>query len=153
MVKSTNLYPIIGLLLIATIIYTTYAGSNEYSDEDYYNKVGLELEGIVKTTVDINFGHGYHIADILVVKSNMSNYDKRNDLRAHLGVIDSGKAQIVFNGTLKKGDSIVIDKREYKIYRHKELIEKSILTLPKIDYFNNPFKDINKKIELLNIRN
>ncbi|WP_299767164.1 hypothetical protein [uncultured Dokdonia sp.] len=142
------LYPIIGIILIAIIIQVTYKGSNESTDEVYYAEVNLKLQGIILRQRPLDYMHGYSIIDIKIISSNLNDYDERENLRAHLGVINTDKASLVFNGVVKEEDSISISGKKYTIFRNGNIVIKNELSLPTIDYFSNPFIEINKKINL-----
>ncbi len=146
--NSPYTYVLIGVILMIVIYVFTNKGSNETTDEEYYNQIGLKLDGIVTNQKSIDYGHGYSIVTMNIINSNLITYDQRKNLNAHLGVINNKKANIVFNSTVRIGDSIVIDVRNYKIFRKGKLISENILSLPTSDYFMNPFRDINKKTSL-----
>ncbi|UAB75662.1 hypothetical protein [Mesoflavibacter sp. SCSIO 43206] len=140
---------VLGIPFILFIILVFVGLNKTKNDVEYYKSIGLKLNGKIEAVEKLRYGHDYGVITIDLNYSNINEYDKRNELKRYLGVIKNGKADLVFNsiGSVKKGDSIVIDIQNYKVFRSGKLIRENIIGMPS-DYIFTPFNEIKSKINL-----
>ncbi len=140
---------VFGLPLIIFIALVVIARNATHNDSEYYNSVGLKINGIVTDIQSLKYGHDYGIISINVSQSNVWEYDKRNQLERYLGVIKNKKAELIFNriSSTKIGDSIVLNVQDYKLFRKGKLIVENTIGMPPSNFFFTPFREIKTKIK------
>lgn len=137
------------VLLFVVLIIIGRNTSNKHAE--YYKEVNLYLIGeIAEIRPLTNYGHDFGVIAIDINKTNIDYYDEREKLEKHLGVIKNKKADLVFSGIsrMKKGDSIVLNVQNYKLYRNGKLITENVVDLPRNNFIFTPFKEVNRKIKL-----
>ena len=107
-------------IMISIFVVSIIIDSNEYKEDNkYYKEVNLKLKGKITEVKPLTYEQNLGIIVIEITESNIQNYDERKSLKRYLGVIKNNKANLVFNSisSVKKGDSIVLNIQNYKLYR------------------------------------
>ncbi|QCX38507.1 hypothetical protein FF125_08710 [Aureibaculum algae] len=138
-------------IMISIFVVSIIIDSNEYKEDNkYYKEVNLKLKGKITEVKPLTYEQNLGIIVIEITESNIQNYDERKSLKRYLGVIKNNKANLVFNSisSVKKGDSIVLNIQNYKLYRNGKLIEENVIRMPPKSFIFTPFKEINTLIDL-----
>ena len=140
------------IFLIGFIIYDSInKKKRNANDNEYFNSLNLHLSGKIIEIIQLEFGHDYGIIKLNLKNSNRDFYDERNERDRHIGIIEKQKAKLIVMNVseIKMNDSIFIEGRDFRIKRNNVLINrKYALSLPTIDFMNNPYSEINAKIIL-----
>ena len=111
------------LILLFSCNFFSGNGINVVERDDFRGIENLYLVGAVDSIQQIiNKLEGYHgkgIIRVNIVKSNMDEYDPRNQQANYYCIIKNGEAEIYEHpGRLKKGDTITLDVGKRKIIYH-----------------------------------
>ena len=146
--KSTLL--IFGILLIVFVIFFRQQVRASKDDVTYYKTANIKLNGKITAFEALKYGHNFGVISIQLNETNTQEYDEREQRKRFLGVIKNGQADLVFNSinNVKIGDSIVVNTKDYRLYRNQKLITKNKLTMPPPELILTPFDEINNIIKL-----
>ena len=146
--KSTLL--ILGILLIVFVMFFRQQVKASKDDVTYYKTANIKLNGKITAFEALKYGHNFGVISIKLDKTNTKEYDEREQRKRFLGVIKNGQADLVFNSinNVKIGDSIVVNTKDYRLYRNQKLITKNKLTMPLPELILTPFDEINNIIKL-----
>ena len=101
----------------------------------------LKLSGTVIKKKDFLYGHDYGFVLIDVNTSNYDNFDPRNKNEDYFFIIKKNKCVLVLSGLseMQAGDSIVVNKNKYSLYRkNKNIFKNSDLVMLSPIYYDNP---------------
>lgn len=101
----------------------------------------LKLSGTVIKKKDFLYGHDYGFVLIDVNTSNYDNFDPRNKNEDYFFIIKKNKCVLVLSGLseMLAGDSIVVNKNKYSLYRkNKNIFKNSDLVMLSPIYYDNP---------------
>lgn len=135
------------LIFISSIVYDLIkADKNRVVIE----KFDLDLKGKIIKKKEFVYGHSYGFVLIDDIISNYGEFDPRNNNEEYLFIIKNKKCTLILSDLrqVEVGDSIVIKKQKYSLYRNnKNVLENSeLLLLPNI-YCDNPDVFMNSNLK------
>jgi len=152
MKKETRnaLLKFLGMVLLFVVLVIVGLNTSQ-KHANYFQEVNLNLTGIVTEIRPLtNYGHDFGVIALDINKSNIDQYDQRDELDKHLGVIKNKKANLVFSGIsrFEVGDSLILEVQDYKLYRNGTLVTENVVEIPRNSFLFKPYKEVNRKIKL-----
>ncbi|WP_300567642.1 hypothetical protein [Flavobacterium sp.] len=129
---------IIGLFIVSVLFDLKKANT----ETKIVESTDLNLSGIViaKKEFEVNGRGGYGYVLIDIKTSNYDNFDPRENGEDYAFLIKDNKCILMANDQFEKGDSIIINKDNYKFFRKNKLISESSFGLFSDSYYNPSFE-------------
>lgn len=135
------------IIFLSTIVFDFIKADK---DRVVIENLNLELRGKIIKKKQFVYGHSYGFVLIDDIISNYKEFDPRIDNKEYLFIIKNKKCTLILSGLrqIEVGDSIVINKQKYNLYRNNKIILKNseLLLLPNI-YCDNPDAFMNSSIK------